>query len=438
MKELTFQMKVCKQSCSYNLSIRLHLTCAFFAVLVQDDKAEWSGLALSDSEMLSQVSFDMTVSAYSGIGPGQTFTANLGDGSFAPKQAVDEGSEGSENEDAVDSEDESQESEDPDDIARHRWGMMQNESDSESFEDESDDELDDGEGSTQGNLEEGCLWNEDPSKPFVEPTPLEYYDPAAMVTGVTVTLHQPYGHIEGAKAVLKKRSGKQSDGDADGEADGENTAVIAKSVVAVAISLAKAAISSGEVKIRSAKENMVEYSLAEGWDVSDDALHRRQGWARRPNREDGMYGATYITDEYREELQHMFDQGAENSSSKRGPAEMREQLELKFPGFYCYPGEIEISKAISAMFDKQKKAGTTSKREKILPAAIEVKIREFMEQYPDEKGKGIEALVRPCFNEQNLPHGYTYNRTHVMAKVNAWRQQAKNKKESEEKRSLIG
>jgi hypothetical protein len=47
---------------------------------------------------------------------------------------------------------------------------------------------------------------------------------------------------------------------------------------------------------------MEEYNLANDWNGSDEELHRPQGWARRPN----------------------------------GPAEMREQLEIKFPGYYCY------------------------------------------------------------------------------------------------------
>lgn len=128
-----------------------------------------------------------------------------------------------------------------------------------------------------------------------------------MVTGVHVTRHQPYDPMLGVKVVLKRRSGK--------EADSDNTAVIAKSVIAVAISTASTAISSGDVNIRGAKDDMEEYNLANDWEVSDEALHRPQGWARRPNREDGMYGKQYITDEYREELQHLFDKGAENLSS---------------------------------------------------------------------------------------------------------------------------
>jgi hypothetical protein len=109
----------------------------------------------------------------------------------------------------VDDEDGSQESEYPDDIARHRWDLIRNESDSVSAEDESDDELDDDKGSRQGDFEERHAWNEDPSKPFTVPTPLEYYPPAAMLTGVHVTFHQPYGLIEGSKAVQNREAGSK-------------------------------------------------------------------------------------------------------------------------------------------------------------------------------------------------------------------------------------
>jgi hypothetical protein len=61
-----------------------------------------------------------------------------------------------------------------------------------------------------------------------------------------------------------------------------------------------------------------------------------------------------------------------------------------------------------------------------------------MKLKPGWSGKRIEELVGPCFNAQNLPPGYEYNRKYVMDKVNAWNQQAKKKKESETKRLLIG
>jgi hypothetical protein len=135
---------------------------------------------------------------------------------------------------------------------------------------------------------------------------------------------------------------------------------------------------------------MKEYDLAVDWaqGVPDAALHRPQGWAQRPTREDGMYGVSYNTDEYREEIQIMFDEGANNSSKKMGPAEMLERLEEKFPGLYRYPGEIEMSRAVSAMFEKQKKGKRkeTEKEEK-LPKVVGEKIREIMAKYPGQTGK---------------------------------------------------
>jgi hypothetical protein len=217
--------------------------------------------------------------------------------------------------------------------------------------------------------------------------------------------------------------------------------VIAKTVVAKALAIAHTSISSGEVKIRGAREEMEEYDLAVEWahTVPDEALHRLQGWARRPNREDGMYGVMYITDEYRKEIQIMFDEGAKTSSKKMGPAEMLERLEEKFPGLYRYPGEIEVSKAVSAMFDKQKKGkkNDTEKEEKF-PMVVRERIREIMQSNPGGTGKVVEPLVANSFDKANKIGDWTYNRRDVMGKVNSWNQQAKHKKARDAKRLLIG
>jgi hypothetical protein len=291
-------------------------------------------------------------------------------------------------------------------------------------------------------LEEGeGTWNEDSEKPFVKP-PAENYDPDTMVTRVQVMYHQPYGQIVGPKEVLKRRSKqKEEEHNVDGVADTETPpTVIAKLVVAKALAMAQTSISSGEVKIRSARSEMEEYELGVDWaqDVPDETLHRPQGWARRANREDGIYGVTYLTDEYRKEIQIMFDEGAENSSKKMGPAEMLERLEEKFPGLYRYPGEIEISRAVSAMFDKQKKGKKTNtdKAEKF-PKVVLEKIREIMATCPGQTGKGVEPNVARAFNTGSKIGEWTYSRKDVMAKVNSLNQQAKLRKRKDAKRLLI-
>jgi hypothetical protein len=269
--------------------------------------------------------------------------------------------------------------------------------------------------------------------------PAKDYDPDSMVTRVQVMYHQPYGQIVGAKEVLKRESKQQEEDRVLDDMESPST-VIAKSVVAQALAMAHTSIDSGEVKIRSARSEMEEYELAVDWAqaLPDEALHRPQGWARRANREDGMYGVTYLTDEYRKEIQIMFDEGAENSSKKMGPAEMLERLEEKFPGLYRYPGEIEISRAVSTMFDKQKKGKKkqTEKAEK-LPTEVGEKIREIMARCPGQTGKFVEGHVARSFNTDLKIGEWTYNRKDVMAKVNAWNQQAKQKKMKEEKRLLI-
>ena len=410
-----------------------HTSCP--APVLQDDTKDWSNLDLSDPENWSSVSFNVHAHACSGVGPGATFCVDLCSGTVEP---VDESAEesGTEedlgDEEAEDSGDE--DFEDMDDIARHRWALM---SDGDDFE--SGDELDDDEDAMEEvvELEEGeGAWNEDPEKPFGK-TPA-YYDPVSMVTRVQVTYHQPYGRIVGAKEVLKRKSKHQDD---EGGDDTETpSSVIAKSVVAKALAMAEISISSGEVIIRSARSEMVEYDLAIDWakDIPDAALHRPQGWARRPNREDGMYGVSYNTDEYRKEIQIMFDEGANNSSKKMGPAEMLERLEEKFPGLYRYPGEIEISRAVSAMFEKQKKGKKkeTEKAEKF-PKAVVEKIREIMATHPGETGKVIEPMVASSFDIRNKIGQWTYSRKDVMAKVNSLNQQAKQKKKKDAKRLLI-
>jgi hypothetical protein len=375
------------------------------------------------------------VHAYSGIGPGATFCVDLCSGTVEPVDKA--GEESGDEEDLGDEEEDSSDEgfEDMNDIARHRWALMSDGDDSESG-----DELDDDEESMEEVVEveeERGAWNEDPEKPFVK-TSATCYDPASMVTGVQVSYHQPYGRIVGAKEVLKRKSKHQEDDGGDDTAT--PSAMIAKSVVAKALAMAVTSISSGEVNIRGARDEMEEYELAVDWakGVPDAALHRPQGWARRPNREDGMYGVSYNTDEYRKEIQIMFDEGANNSSKKMGPAEMLERLEEKFPGLYRYPGEIEISRAVSAMFEKQKKGKKkeTEKAEKF-PKVVVEKIREIMATYPGETGKFIEPMVASSFDTHSKIGQWTYSRKGVMAKVNSLNQQAKQKKRKDAKRLLI-
>jgi hypothetical protein len=164
-------------------------------------------------------------------------------------------------------------------------------------------------------------------------------------------------------------------------------------------------------------------------------LLRAQGWARRPERDGGMYGKSYLTPVYRAMIQLMFEKGANNSSDKMGSAEMREKIEESRPGFYRYPGESDISKTISALYEAQKKGKPNIMRQKKVPAEIEARIRELMLAHPDLTGMSIEKLVHQSFNG-HLPIGYV--RKDVMGKVGAWRAAKKKKAREAIKKLLIG
>jgi hypothetical protein len=269
---------------------------------------------------------------------------------------------------------------------------------------------------------------EDNKRSIKEP-PTSTYDPAKMVSGVHVTLHTQFGQILGktekAKKVLENNS--------------EDGIGVQKSVLARAISIASDCIHSEKVSVRDGKVEMDEYSIAKGWDVAGEELFRPQGWARRPIRggEDGMYGKQYITDQYRELIVECFERGRKVSSDKMGPAQIREEIENRFPGLYRYPADSEITKCISALFDRQKKGKdtTNSQKKDTLSDAIKDRIREIMTQFPDGTGSPIEVRVSASFG-QRKPDGY--DRKKIMDKVNQWRQAAKKKKLADSKRRLIG
>ena len=247
-----------------------------------------------------------------------------------------------------------------------------------------------------------------------------------MLTGVNVTLHTSFGQILGKAEKAKKALVNESEAGV-----GEQ-----RSVMARALSIASDCIHTGKVAVRDGKEEMEEYKVASGWNVEEETLVRPQAWARRPNRADGMYGKQYSTDEYRAVIVEMFERGRRVSSDKTGPGEIREEIEKRFPGCYCYPGDTEIAKAISAMFQRQKEGKeVSSTKTKKLSEEIESRIRQFMEEFPDEKGKPIESRASKTFGHRKPA---SYIRKAVMDKVNAWRQAKKKKEEVTRKRNLIG
>jgi hypothetical protein len=384
----------------------------------------WAKLDLTDPQNWSEVDFNFKVLAYSGIGNGATFNVSFGSNTFQhvdnEEGSVSDEKDTGEDDDYLDGhsiyEDHGCDSVDADEFARS-WECIQNhnfESDSEDDEDVEDSDSD-------------CDPKEvEDTDRSIKPPPPSSYAQSKTLTGVNVTLHTSFGQILGKTEKAKKNLVNESKAGV-----GEQ-----RSVMARAISIASDCIHTGKVAVQDGKEEMEEYKVARGWTVEEETLCRGQGWARRPNRADGMYGKQYSTDEYRAVIVEMFERGRLISSDKTGPGEIREEIEKRFPGYYCYPGDTEISKAISAMFQRQKDGKeVSSTRTKKMPEEIESKIRQVMEQFPDEKGNAIESRVSKSFGRRK-PAGYI--RKVVMDKVNAWRNAKKKKAEAAKKRNLIG
>jgi hypothetical protein len=364
----------------------------------------WAKLDLTNPENWSEVNFKIKVYAYSGIGNGATFAVNLGAGTFEPVEGAGKEYVQDEDEDEYEEEcnsctsndsnckeDDDLDGLDADEFAR-KWEIIHNHNDDSDQEDlnKEDSEID---SDSECKLEEV----EDNGRSIKEP-PASIYDPAKMVTGVHVTLHTQFGKILGKTEKSKKVL----------ENNSEDGIGVQKSVLARAISIAHDCIHSEKVSIRDGKVEMPEYSITKGWDVTHEELFLEQGWARRPNRggEDGMYGKQYITDRYREVIVECFERGRKVSSDKMGPAQIREEIENRFPGLYRYPADSEITKAISALFDRQKKGkDTTNSQKDGLSDEIKDSIQEIMNQYPDETGSPIEKRVSASFG-QRKPDGY--------------------------------
>ena len=76
------------------------------------------------------------------------------------------------------------------------------------------------------------------------------------------------------------------------------------------------------------------------------------GSARRPKKGQ-MYGANYVS-EYKEDIQRMFDNGAQDSRKRMDAARMLRALQKKYPDTLALPSEAQIKQAISQMKAKDK------------------------------------------------------------------------------------
>jgi hypothetical protein len=259
-----------------------------------------------------------------------------------------------------------------------------------------------------------------------------YREPST-ITGTRVTYHQTFGRL--TSKAEKEKQNRQSE-DEDGTSERKDT-------ISRAVAIAHAEITSGrKVKIRDQKDDMDEYKVARASLVDDVYLNRNQGWARRESHlleeDDGMYGASYMTKEYKAIIVELFDRGVEQSCNKMSPSLMREELELRFPGFYTYPPESEITSTVCALFEAQKKAKngiTTTIKEKKIPANVEEKLRTLMAKHPVEKGAAIADIMAAAFPRKRIP-GCT--RKEVMDRVNSLRGAERAKARKTEMRQLIG
>jgi hypothetical protein len=389
-----------------------------------DDKAEWAKLDLSKVENWAAVSFEIRVYAYSRIGSGARFQVNFADGSFThiPDESNIPGEPAASTPATMvpafaDLDDDASFTDEEDDVYidnEFSISYLDDQNDSEDeesseAEEDSDDSIDEPED------EEERMYG----KPEFKPT----------VTGVSVSKRLTFGIIRGKEETMKhilKQAAQKDDQNPE------------QSVVARAIAMASESMGSEKSTIRDGKADMPEYNLADNYTLPDTIWHRNQGWARRPGREGGMYGKSYLTGAYKEDIQAMFERGSRTPSEKMSAAEMREELEAKYPGRYRYPGDHEITTYISSLFLAEKKTGSSSgsRREKKIPEEIEDKIRSLMVEFPGATGSPIEMKLRASYGP-DLPANYPERKV-VMEKVNAWNQAAKNKAKTAQKRSLIG
>ena len=215
-----------------------------------------------------------------------------------------------------------------------------------------------------------------------------------------------------------------------------------RDLISKAISIAHEEIISGrKVQIRDQKDEMEEYSIATASPLPSSMLNRKQSWARRDCLDDdddwGMYGANYMTERYKVVTKELFENGVAHSSDKMSPAQMREEIENRYPGFYTYPPESEITKYVSALFDAEKKAklkNTKEKQPRKISEKVDKKIKELMDKHPDEKGAAIADRTFKHY-QKKIP-GCTGK--DVLDRVNSLRQQERNKIKKLQKRKLIG
>ena len=198
--------------------------------------------------------------------------------------------------------------------------------------------------------------------------------------------------------------------------------------VAIAVRCANDLIHS-VLKVRSGKDDMVEYLLSQQLEIPQSSL-KRQGWAWRPAHGD-TYGTTYVH-LYRTEIKEMFDRGVQTETEKMSPAIMLETLQERYPNRYSLPGKNELRTEISSLLQKQK-SGRTQKKSKFSTTFTEF-IKNIFDQVLEQKDhqldrikpKEILAIVKQHLMEEDgsIPLDFSSDK-YITAKVSNLKSMAK-------------
>ena len=195
--------------------------------------------------------------------------------------------------------------------------------------------------------------------------------------------------------------------------------------VAIAVHCANDLIHS-VLKVRSGKDDMVEYLLSQQLEIPQSRL-KRQGCTWHPAHGD-TYGTTYVH-LYHTEIKEMFDRGVQTETEKMSPAIMLETLQERYPNRYSLPGENEIRTEISSLLQKQK-SGRTQKKSKFSTTFTEF-IKNIFDQVLEQKDhqlkpKAILAIVKQHFTEEDgsIPLDFPSDK-YITAKVSNLKSMAK-------------
>eukprot|EP00731_Ephydatia_muelleri_P026289 Em0018g389a len=367
----------------------------------------WISAALYNIEVVRQtaIAFKVRVFAYSGIGSGIAFDCKIQEQSFAPTQ-VDQ-------ESVLENEDGSDETEDNEDVVD---------------DEEGGNELVDAAAQIELEADLQDLDVAPKTLPAVEQ--YMFYGPVndkskQMVTGVKVVKCSKLAGLKGPRTLCSQQTEKNME---------DFTGVYVQQppprmdAVAIAVRCANDLIHS-VLKVRSGKDDMVEYLLSQQLEIPQSSL-KRQGWAWHPAHGD-TYGTTYVH-LYRTEIKEMFDRGVQTETKKMSPAIMLETLQERYPNRYSLPGENEIRTEISSLLQKQK-SGRTQKKSKFSTTFTEF-IKNIFDQVLEQKDhqldrikpKEILAIVKQHFMEEDgsIPLDFPSDK-YITAKVSNLKSMAK-------------